>query len=160
MKQTYPKTFSGFKSDIPQLMKNWEAYLAFLWGNIPFHSSSLFKKKKLGKSNLSLLMIQSICIHSKNFYSEKYPSFFGFCCCSVSQSCLTLCNPMDCSTPGLPVLHYLLEFGQTHVHWAGDAIQPSHPLLSPSPPAFSLSQQQGLFQCVSSFHQVAKVLEL
>ena len=66
--------------------------------NIPFYSSSLFKKKKkLGKSNLSLLMIPSICIHSKNFYSEKYPSFFGFCCCSVGQSCLTLCDPMDCA---------------------------------------------------------------
>ena len=79
-------------------MKNWEAYLAFLWGNIPFYSSFLFKKKKkLGKSNLSLLMIPSICIHSKNFYSEKYPSFFGFCCCSVGQSCLTLCDPMDCA---------------------------------------------------------------
>ena len=58
---------------------------------------------------------------------------------SVAWSCLTLCNPMDCSTPGLPVYHQLLEFTQTHVHWVGDAIQPSHPLLSPSP-AFNLSQ--------------------
>ena len=67
-------------------------------------------------------------------------------CCSVAQSCPNLCSPMDCSTPGLPVLHHLLEFAQTHVHRVGDAIQPSHPLRSPSPPAFNLSQHQGLFQ--------------
>ena len=79
---------------------------------------------------------------------------------SVTQLCLTLCNPMDCSTPGFPVLHYLPELAQTHVHWVGDAIQPSHPLLSRSPPAFSLPQDQGLFQWVSSSHHVAKVLEL
>ena len=77
---------------------------------------------------------------------------------SVAQSCLTLCDPMDCSTPGLPVHHQLLEFTQTHVHWVSDAIQPSHPLPSPSPPAFNLSQNQGLFKWVSSLHQVAKVL--
>ena len=65
---------------------------------------------------------------------------------SVSKLCLTLCDPMDCSTPGLPVLHQLPEFTQTHVHCVGDAIQPSHPLSSPSPPAFSLSQHQRLFQ--------------
>ena len=68
------------------------------------------------------------------------------CCCSLSCcSCSTLCNPMDCSTPGFPVLHHLPEFAQTHVHWVGDAIQPSHPLSSPSPPAFNLSQHQSLF---------------
>ena len=66
---------------------------------------------------------------------------------------------MDCSTPGFPVHHQLLEFTQTHVQWDGDAIQPSHPLLSPSPPAFNLSQHQGLFQWVSSSHQVAEVSE-
>ena len=78
---------------------------------------------------------------------------------SVAQLCPTLCDPMDCSTPGLPVHHQLLEFTQTHVHWVSDAIQPSHPLSSPSPPAFNLSPHQGLFQWVSSSHQVAKVLE-
>ena len=78
---------------------------------------------------------------------------------SVTQSCPTLCNPMDCSTPGLPVHHQLLEFTQTHVHWVGDAIQLPHPLSSPFPPAFNLSQHQGLFKWVSSSHQVAKVLE-
>ena len=79
---------------------------------------------------------------------------------SIAQSCLTLCDPVDCSTPGLPVHHQLPEFTQTYVHWVGDAIQPSHPLLSPSPPAFNLSQHQGLFKWVSSSHQVVKVLEL
>ena len=78
---------------------------------------------------------------------------------SVVQSCLTSCDPMDCSTLDLPVHHQLPEFTQTHVHWVGDAIQPSHPLSSPSPPAFNLSQHQSLFKWVSSSHQVAKVLE-
>ena len=76
----------------------------------------------------------------------------------VSQSCLTLCDSMDCSTSGLPVHHQLLEFTQTHVHWVGDAIQPSHPLPSPSPPTFNFAQHQGLFQWVSFLHQVARVL--
>ena len=80
--------------------------------------------------------------------------------CSVGMSCLTLCDPMDCSTPGLPVHHQLLELTQTHVHQAGEAIQPSHPLSSPSPPALNLSQHQGLFKWVSSLYQVAKGLEL
>ena len=78
---------------------------------------------------------------------------------SVAQSCPTLCDPMDCSMPSLPVHHQLLELTQTHVHWVDDAIQPSHPLSSPSPFAFNLSQHRGLFQWVSSSHQVAKVLE-
>ena len=78
---------------------------------------------------------------------------------SVAQSCLTLCEPMNHSMPGLPVHHQLPESTQTHVHRVGDAIQPSHPLSSPSPPALSLSQHQGPFQWVSSLHQVAKVLE-
>ena len=67
----------------------------------------------------------------------------GETCCSVAQSCPTLCDPMDCSTSGFPVLHHLLEFAQTHVHWVSDAIQPSHPLSSPSL-ALNLSQHQGL----------------
>ena len=71
----------------------------------------------------------------------------------------TLCGPMTCSTPGLPIHHQLPEFTKTHVHWVGDAIQPSHPLSSPSPPTFNLSQHQGLFKWVSSSYQVAQVLE-
>ena len=78
---------------------------------------------------------------------------------SVVQSSPTLCNRMDCSMAGLPVHHKLLEITQTHVHWVGDAIQPSHPLSAPSLFAFNLSQYQGLFKSVSSSHQVAKVLE-
>ena len=81
------------------------------------------------------------------------------CCYSVAQSYLTLCNPMDCSMPGFLVLYHRLEFVQTHVHWFGDVIQLSHPLSSSSPPAFNLSQHQGLFKWVSSFHQVVQVLE-
>ena len=78
---------------------------------------------------------------------------------SVAQSCPTLFHPMNLSTPGLPVHHQLPEFTQTHVHRVGDAIQPSHPLSSPSPPAPSRSQHQSLFQWVNSSHEVAKVLE-
>ena len=77
-------------------------------------------------------------------------------CCLVAQSCLTLCSPLDWSMPRSIILHYLFELAQTHVHWIDDAIEPSHPLLSPSPPAFNLSQHQSLFQWVSSLHQVAK----
>ena len=86
----------------------------------------------------------------------------GLNLCSVQFSCSVMSDslwPHDCSTPGLPVHQQLLEFTQTHVHWVCDAIQPSHPLSSPSPPAFNLSQHKGLFQWVSSSHQVAKVLE-
>ena len=77
----------------------------------------------------------------------------------VAQLCLTLCDPMDFSMPGFRVLNQLLKRTQTHDHHVGDAIQPSHPLSSPSPPVFSLSHHQGLFHWVSSLHHVAKVLE-
>ena len=93
-------------------------------------------------------MLECVCVWGSDQFSP------------VTQSCLTLCNPIHCSKPGFPVLHQLLELAQTHVHWVGDAIQPSHPLSSSSPPAFSLSQLQGVFQWVGSSHQVAKVLEL
>ena len=98
----------------------------------------------------SLLSVDSLA----RFYFS-----FTLLFCLVSQLCLTLCDPMDCSTPGLPVHHQLPELTQTHVHQVIDAIQPSHPLSSPSPPAFSLSQHQTFFHWVSSPHQVAKVLE-
>jgi len=85
----------------------------------------------------------------------------AFCCCrSVTKSCTTLWPHGLYSTPGLPAPHHLLEFAQVRVHWTGDAIQPSHPLLPSSPPAFNLSQHQGLFQWIACSHQVAKVLEL
>ena len=85
------------------------------------------------------------------YFPEINSSFTTVQFNSVAQSCPTLCDPMDCSTPGLPVRHQLLELVQTHAHWVGDAIQPSHPLSFPSPPAFNLSQHQGLFQGVSFF---------
>ena len=91
-------------------------------------------------------------IHSKYFSSVQFSS--------VAQSCPTLCDPMNPSTPGLPVHHHLPEFTQTHVHRVSDAIQPSHPLSSsPSPLAPNPSQHQSLFQWVNSSHEVAKVLE-
>ena len=88
-------------------------------------------------------------------------NYCTFCCCcgSVAQSCPTLCDPMNHSIPGLPVHLQLPEFTQTHVHRVSDAIQPSHSLSSPSPPASNPSQHQSLFQWVSSSHQVAKVVE-
>ena len=94
-----------------------------------------------------------------------HPQLYHLRSMNISQSVqllsrVRLCNPMDCSTPGFPVHHQLLELAQTHVHRVGDAIQPSHPLSSPSSPALNLSQHQGLCQQVSSSHQVAKVLEL
>ena len=78
---------------------------------------------------------------------------------SVAHLCLTICDTMDCSMPGFPVHHQLPQLTQTHVHWVNDAIQPSHPLSSPFPPAFNLSQLQGLLNWVSSSHRVTKVLE-
>ena len=99
---------------------------------------------------------QALPILKLHFKVSKLCSSVQFS--SVTQSCPTLWDPMNHSTPGLPVHHHLPEFTQIHVHRVGDAIQPSYPLSSPSPPAFNLSQHQGLLQWVSSLHQVAKVL--
>ena len=104
----------------------------FIWVMLLFSFEMLFRKQIMGSVQFS----------------------------SVTQLCLTLCDPMDCNTPGLPVHHQLPELTQTHVYWVSDAIQPSHPLSSPSPPTLNLSQHQGLFQWVCSLHQVAIVLEL
>ena len=95
-----------------------------------------------------IVLFVSVCLF---FNSSQFSS--------VAQSCLTICDPMNRSSPGLPVHHQLPESTQTHVHWVGDAIQPSHPLSSPSPPAHNPSQHQSLFQCVNSLHEMAKVLE-
>ena len=89
----------------------------------------------------------------------KYKILFCQRLLLFTQSYPILCNPMDCSTPSFLALHQLSGLAQTHVHWIRNAIQPSHPPLSPSPPAFNLSQHQGLFKWVSFSHQVAKVLE-
>ena len=92
--------------------------------------------------------------------SDKIQHPFMICCCSVTKLCSTVSDPVNCSSPGFPVLYYLPEFEQTHVCWVSDAIHPFHPLSSPSPPTLNLSQYQGLFQWIGSSHQVAKVLEL
>ena len=106
---------------------------------------------------LLLSFMSSPCELSKR--QDSFLMFVSHSVSSVAQMCLTLCDPTDCSTPGLPVHHQLPELTETHVHWVGDAIQPSHPLLSPSPPIFNLSQHRGLFIWVSCSHQVAKILE-
>ena len=100
--------------------------------------------------------------HSTLHFQVSWEPSQYFCCghCSVAKLCSTLCNPVDCSMPGFPVLHYLLKFAQIHVHWVNDATQPSHSLLLSTPFAFNLSQHQGLFQWVRPLHQVAKILEL
>ena len=139
----------------------------FLPGKSP-GQRSLAGYSPLGRKSRTWLSDLTTNHHHHGWEIKLFPSF---CYCkntimnilvqfsSVTQSCLTLCNPMDCSTPGLPAHHQLLEFTQTHVHWVGDAIQPSPPLSSPSPPAFNLSQHQGLFKWVSSSHEVANILE-
>ena len=108
-----------------------------------------------------MLMVQ---IRKNNQYIHwvefgLFTFLFYCCCCSVAKLCLTLYDPMDCSTPGFSVLH-LLELAQTRVHWVSDAIQPSQPLSPHFPPALNLSEHQGLFQWVSSSHQAAKIWEL
>ena len=124
-----------------------------------FHLYNLWTMVKMQTSLIKYLVMHthhftvstsSLWLNFLPIYSETLVHFS-----SVAQSCLTLCDHMDCSMPGLPVHQQLLEVAQTHVHWVGDANQPSHPLPSP---AFNLSQLQGLFQGVSSSHQVAKVL--
>ena len=121
---------------------------------------SFFPEHFIGARHLGLFLLTSEklvfvkkCIGLKHHLFSWNEVQFN----SIAHACPTLCNPMDCSTSGFPV-HQLLELAQTHVHRVGDAIQPSYSLSSPSPPAFNLSQNQGLLQRVSS-HQVAKVLE-
>ena len=107
--------------------------------------------------NLPRLNQEEIEIMNKPVTSTEIEAVIKFS--SVTHSSPTLCNPMDCNTPGISVHHQLPELIQTHIHWISDATQPSHPVSSPSPPAPNPSQHQGLFQWVSSSHQVAKVLE-
>ena len=111
-------------------------------------------------TNLEVLQTSYIGFWWRLHYIGSINWIFSFCLqfSSVIQSSPTLCDPVDCSVPGFPVDHQLLELTQTHVHWIGDAIQPSHPLSSPSL-AINLSQHPGLFKWVSSSHQVAKVLK-
>ena len=115
----------------------WQYPLHRALGNVPISRGAVIKGVKDGRDTERL--------------SVQFSSF--------TQSCPTLCDTMNCSTPGLPVHHQLLEFTQTHVHQVDDVIQPSHPLSSPSPPAPNPSQHQSLFQWVNSSHEVAKVFE-
>ena len=116
-------------------------------------SGNLTDRSFKSQYNFNPMIEKGMSLHAH----PKFSSSVQFS--SVAQSCPTLCDPMNCSTPGLPVHHQLLEFTQTHVHWVSDAIQPSHPLSSPFPPAPNPSQHQRLFQWVNSLHEVAKVLE-
>ena len=108
-------------------------------------------KEKSEKVGLKLSIQKTKIIASGPISSVQFSS--------IAQSCPALWDPMDRNTPGFHVHHQLPEFTQTHVHWVGDSIQPSYPLSFPAPPAFNLSQHQGIFKWVSSSHQVAKVLE-
>ena len=133
-----------------------------LWSAPSIILTSLIRRQNLSIPPLLLVLpnISILCdICLKLYYTDCSPSI---CCCSVAKFSLTLFNLMNCSTPGFPVLHYLLEFAQTHVHWFGGAIQPSHPhpLSLPSPLALNLSQYQSLLQWVGYSLQVAEVLEL
>ena len=111
----------------------WSIVFKFTVSSLILWVIYLFLRVGYQRSQLSTVLL----------FTSYFTSVFCCCCCSVAQSCLTLCNPMDCSTPGFPVPHHLPEFAQTHVHWVSDATQPSHPLLSPSPPTFNLSRHQG-----------------
>ena len=139
--------------------------LAAPW-TVACQANSAGKNNKLGSHSLlhgifltwglnpGLLLCRQILYHLSHQGSSRYIQFS-----SVAQLCPTLCDPIDCSTPGVPIHHQLPEPTQTHVHHIGDIIQLSHPLSSPSPPTFNLSQHQGLFRWVSSSHQMAKVFE-
>ena len=114
-----------------------------------------YRKRDMGRKDIKEIMAWNILMKEIMNLKIQKSSVLS----SVTQSCSILCDPMNCSTPGLPLHHQLPKFIQTHAHRVGDAIQPSHPLLSPSPLAPNPSQHQGLFQWVNSSHEVAKVLE-
>ena len=137
-----------------------------LWGRhwtLDYHISDTCGAPSVGQEQFRMLETSCtplLCfgfLHSTSYFLACYDLFTVS---SVAQSSPTLCDPMNCSMPGFPVFHYLLEFAQTHVHLINDAIQTSRLLWSSSPPAFHLSHCQGLLRWVSSSHQVAKVLEL
>ena len=136
-----------------------------IWGSRTFMSS--YGNKRLSwclLSEVAILNLLSMCKSHGWFTSSDtalgYTLPFGQSVSSVAQSCPTLCDPMDCSMPGFTVHHRLSELAQTHLHQIGDAIKTSHPLSSPFPPVFNLSQHQGLFQWVSSSHQVVLEFQL
>ena len=147
MNQCTEKWFPG-RGTIEEFSNNTKFLIILVLGPTPFFTKQMCWREAIVGAVRRLGFKSQICV-----------LLYGSCC-SVVQLCLTLCNPMDCSTPGLPVLHHLLEFVQTYVHWVTDAIQPPHPLSTPSPLAPNLTQHQSLFQWVSSSYQVARVLEL
>ena len=132
------------------------------WRRITYTSyPSAFPSTRLFHWSLLPCLVKETELHDLLIETE-FPTAYPFSSVqfsSATQSCPTLCDPMKCSMPDLHVHYQLPELALTHVHWVGDAIQPSHPLSSPSPPAFNLSQQRGLIWWISSSHQVAKVLE-
>ena len=105
------------------------------------------------------ILLSSVCFLLEAFFNICYIVNWFCCCCSAAQSCQTVCDPMDCSKPGLSVPHHLLKFAKVRVHCIGDSVQLSHPLMPSSSSALSLSQHQGLFQWVSCSHQMTKILE-
>ena len=141
-------------------MRTWRSR-GIMFVSILNNSGKLFSALKIvlrGHSSISLSHCISLCYNlclTQDSVQLSHTDQIR----SVAQSCLTLCDPMNRSTPGLPVHHQLPEFTQTHVHLVSDAIQPSHPLSSPSPLALNPSQHQNLFQWVNSSHEVARVLE-
>ena len=124
------------------------------------NTTSIFHRNRTNNYKICMKPLKAPNSQSNPEQKEEAEGITFSSLCSVTQLCPTLCNSTDCSMPGFPVHHQLLEPAQTHVHWVSDAIQPPHPLSSLSPPAFSLSKHQRLFQWVSSLHQVARVLEL
>ena len=127
-------------------------------GNNTTQSSFCFRQLCLGGLERRVSLETYNLGQRGQLFTSKYKFVYTHCCCcSVTKLCPTLCHPMNCSMPGFPVHHQLVELAL--VHWVGDAIQLSHPLSFSSPPAFNLSQHQGLFQWVNSSHEVARVLE-
>ena len=147
------KRWFGFEAGSKKIGNSVDTELAPWIHRQPGNSLKAFLvlEEHRGQGWLQSRSLSGLCIVTKLIWWVQFSS--------VIQLCPTLCDPMNCSRPGLPVHHQLLDFTQTHVHWVRDAIQPSHPLLSPSHPALNLSQHQGLSQWVSSSHQVAKVSE-
>ena len=134
----------------PELGIIWRINEVFIF-KTEYHSH---QREQYNRNNTKLSFYQEADAEVLIMHPNEFSSVH-----SVSQSCPALCDPMDCSMPGFPVHHHLPEFIQTYVHQVGDAIQTSHPLLSPSPPAINPSKHQGLFQWVNASHEVAKVLE-
>ena len=155
----WPLIITGYKSSPCWSLCNWGfCLLNFYSSNFSLLPQTYQCLSVVFSSGQKYIFLPRQLIPKSNISGLKGVSLCLYCCCSVAQSYLTV-TPRTAAQPGFPVLHHLPEFAQTHVHQVSDAIQPSHPLSSPSPPAFNLSQHQGLSQWVSSSHQVAKVLE-